>query len=319
LIGAGGLVITTPTPDALCPPLGATRDAVDARLGSLELEGTWRATYNVVHRVDGDYVELKLQDGADQVRLERALPVRGESCSTLAQVIALVLERYFQRPGGELAATEPEAPAREAAPPPPEPVETPAAVPPPSPAPEPSGRAFLGFGGYVGNVWAGPSVELGWRGTHARTLPAWFRLSLGLDVLSHEEDVPSASGTGSAEANRYVGRLGIGWPFAAGPFAFAAGPEFIGILEHAEPRNIKDPEQATRLLPAAGFVARAALPLTPRARGASLALFVEGGAAWIPHGLIREFQITESDGTEVEILDPPNGCAGLVAGIDLRL
>jgi hypothetical protein len=140
-----------------------------------------------------------------------------------------------------------------------------------------------------------------------------------LDVSSHEEDIPSASGTGSAEANRYVGRLGIGWPFAAGPFEFTAGPEIIGILEHAEPRNIKDPEQATRLLPAAGLVASAALPLTPRARGASLALFVEGSAAWVPHSLTREFRITESDGTKVEILDPPTGCAGIVAGIDLRL
>src|SRR4051812_14799589 len=91
VLGAAGLSVDSLSPDALCPPLEETRQAVAARLGSVELEGTWHATYVLAHRTQGDFVSLSLRDPDDVLRLERELPVQGGSCATLSRVIALVL------------------------------------------------------------------------------------------------------------------------------------------------------------------------------------------------------------------------------------
>ena len=68
-----------------------------ARLGSVDLDGTWHATYQVVHRAQGDFVSLRLSDPSGATKLERDLPVQSGSCATLSRVIALVLERFFMR------------------------------------------------------------------------------------------------------------------------------------------------------------------------------------------------------------------------------
>jgi len=98
LLHAGGLVVDTPSPDAFCPALEQTRNVIAARLGTVELEGTWQASYVSVHRAEGEFVVLSLRDPQGNVRLEREFPVQEGSCVTLSQVIALVLERYFSRP-----------------------------------------------------------------------------------------------------------------------------------------------------------------------------------------------------------------------------
>jgi hypothetical protein len=98
VLGAAGLSVDSPSPDALCPPLEETRQAVAARLGNVELEGTWQARYVLVHRAQGDFVSLSLRDPDGVLRMERQLPVQGGSCATLSRVIALVLERFFLRP-----------------------------------------------------------------------------------------------------------------------------------------------------------------------------------------------------------------------------
>ena len=82
----------------MCPPLEETRRAVASRLGSVELDGTWRATYVLVHRAQGDFIALQLFDPTGALRLERQLPAQSGNCASLPSVIALVLERFFVRP-----------------------------------------------------------------------------------------------------------------------------------------------------------------------------------------------------------------------------
>lgn len=95
-----GLTVETGTPDALCPDLAATRSAVADRIGQLSLDGpqSWVARYTIGHTPNGggDFVVLVLKDDTGTIRLERRLPLAGESCATVVQAIALVLERYFR-------------------------------------------------------------------------------------------------------------------------------------------------------------------------------------------------------------------------------
>ncbi len=96
-----GLSIDTGSPDALCPELASTRDAVRRRLGELIVPSGsgWRARYTIGHAPAGtprDFVRLELFGPEGALQLSRDLPLEGESCSTMAEVIALVLDRYFR-------------------------------------------------------------------------------------------------------------------------------------------------------------------------------------------------------------------------------
>src|SRR6185436_20802045 len=99
---AGGLQVDTSTPDALCPDIGQVRAAAQARLGDIEAEGAWRASYALIHRPDGaesgDVVRLQLHDPTGRLRLQRDLPRAGESCAALARALVVVLESYFRHP-----------------------------------------------------------------------------------------------------------------------------------------------------------------------------------------------------------------------------
>jgi hypothetical protein len=121
-----GLSVETGSPDALCPDLAATRSAVRDRIGQLSLDGpsSWVARYTIGHTPNGggDFVILVLKDDSGAIRLERRLPLAGESCETVVQAIALVLERYFRElqapsePTTAPAAIEPVPPAAASAP-----------------------------------------------------------------------------------------------------------------------------------------------------------------------------------------------------------
>lgn len=96
-----GLLIETGSPDAFCPDLIQTREAVRRRLGSVEVEGRrgWRASYTIGHAPAGsprDFVRLELYNPEGVTELVRDLPMSGESCATMAEVIALVLDRHFR-------------------------------------------------------------------------------------------------------------------------------------------------------------------------------------------------------------------------------
>lgn len=111
-------LVDTDTPDSLCPDLSTTRDAVRRRLGQLDVEGggTWRGRYSNVHDPAGqrgDYVRLVILDPKGKEQALRDLPLQGESCATMAQAIALVVDGFF-RDLGQTAIREP-SPARDPA------------------------------------------------------------------------------------------------------------------------------------------------------------------------------------------------------------
>lgn len=103
-----GLTLETGSPDALCPALPTAREAVERRLGTLVVSSGagWRARYTIAHAPEGaqmDFVRLELfaPDGA--LQLSRDLPLEAGACSTVAEAIALVLDRYFRKlPLGEV-------------------------------------------------------------------------------------------------------------------------------------------------------------------------------------------------------------------------
>jgi len=93
--------LDTDTPDALCPELSMTREAVRQRLGQLETEAGshWRGSYSTVHDPSGRrgaYVRLVIRAAEGKEQLTRELPLKGESCDTLAQAIALVVDGFFR-------------------------------------------------------------------------------------------------------------------------------------------------------------------------------------------------------------------------------
>lgn len=118
---SAGLTLETGSPDALCPALPAAREAVERRLGTLvgASGAGWRARYTIAHAPEGaqmDFVRLELfaPDGA--LQLARDLPLEAGACSTVAEAIALVLDRYFRKlPLDESAASERTPAATEAA------------------------------------------------------------------------------------------------------------------------------------------------------------------------------------------------------------
>jgi hypothetical protein len=92
-----GIVVETDSPDAHCPDLHQTREAVSARLGAIESTG-WRARYTIVHdqgEIPRDFVLLELTSPEGETRLRRELPI-GESCAAVADAIALVLDQHFR-------------------------------------------------------------------------------------------------------------------------------------------------------------------------------------------------------------------------------
>ncbi|HEY8943004.1 MAG TPA: hypothetical protein VIM73_02030, partial [Polyangiaceae bacterium] len=123
MLGDGdfGIVVDAAAPDALCPAIEATREAVRARLGRIDVpQGErWSALYTIVHSPGterGDRIRLELRDPNGELKLQRDLPMAGESCTTLAQIIALVLERYFRDLSAGIALADSE-PATQASPP----------------------------------------------------------------------------------------------------------------------------------------------------------------------------------------------------------
>jgi hypothetical protein len=107
-----GLSVETGSPDALCPDVASARAKIGSRVGELEGPASaWRVRYTIVHAPDstaGDFVRLQIFDSADELRLSRDLPLTAESCDTMAQAMALVVERFFRALVGERA-SEPEA------------------------------------------------------------------------------------------------------------------------------------------------------------------------------------------------------------------
>ncbi len=100
-----GLTVETGSPDALCPDVASAEAAIRARVGELESNAaSWRVRYTMVHapdRTSGDFVRLQIYDSEGVLQLSRDLPLAAEACATMAQAMALVVERFFRAMVGE--------------------------------------------------------------------------------------------------------------------------------------------------------------------------------------------------------------------------
>ncbi len=205
---AQGLIVDTPSPDALCPDLTRTRETVHARLGEVGEEG-YRATYTIVHeRGDNpkDFVKLELVDSAGAVRLRRELPI-GESCSAVADAIALVLERYFRTLVDD-AASEPLEPE-----PTPEPAHQ-ESLPSVDPEPVSTQRASV-----PPPVLLPPSADAPEQATRRRSAPAAAPAEFALELHGLAHSFAPGPGGALRFQHSLSQSLGIAWA-AAVPFGY---------------------------------------------------------------------------------------------------
>lgn len=336
---SGGLTVESSSPDAMCPPLALTRGAVEARLGSVELEGAWVARYGLVHRSEGDFVLLEVVDPTGKVKLARELPVVATDCSTVARVIALVLERYFTRPhagapdvnatqepalaatGEQHAGSEPGAPdsaAREA---PPQNAHDRAAGPPHSTRPatvvaaearakvaqsglprlrsRQSADALLGL--WRSSEWFAPWIGAAWRlGIAAPTL------RFGVDLLDHEAN----QAVGSTQMRRVPGALGVSATLYQDERLEVWGEAAVaGVIEWVASHGLDRTSSGLRLVPGALLAIRAQSRLEAR-----IGPFVELNGFWQVPSAAPAFEL---DGQRV--LPPRIFSVGVAFGLALGL
>jgi hypothetical protein len=246
------LSVETGSPDALCPDLSATRRAVHDRIGQLALEGEqrWVARYTIGHAPSGggDYVQLVLKDGTETVRLERRLPLAGESCDTVVQAIALVLERYFRELQAPSAQPEPEVavddrpvavqPASQSPAQPPERIEAALLVRPLAPPLQIAAKGGFAAGPNTGVV----GVELGlW-------FARWFQASLEPQLLVPQiaETVRDQTGLdrGTAQLLEVPLRATVGLGIRSAKLGVHVGPALRVSIRRAETRGLQLTEGA---------------------------------------------------------------------------
>jgi hypothetical protein len=299
-----GLVVRSGSADALCPDLVQTQQAVDDRIGQLEVPAgkTWSADYTLVHSPSSgkpDVVRLELRDPDGGLRLERDLPLQGQSCRDMAQVIALVLDRYFRSLGASEPVETPAAPASlaEHEPRTTRKPEAPVAAPIPSsraPAPRGAKPALAPRRIHRRVLWLGPGA--GWS-TPERGLAlelaiqaepsALLQVGLSMSAALSELEEPVGQ-TGEGEA-RLQTRAARGWLAVTTSRAWwtaYAGPELALFADHAWTQGLEQNGRAWRprlgFGAAAGVVAwvfdgfgitlRTGLDLSPRALSAELAV-----------------------------------------------
>ncbi len=295
------------SPDALCPPLEQTRSAVEARLGTLELEGTWRATYVLVHRERGDVVALKLYDPSGRVRLERELVAKDGTCATLAQVIALMLERYFLRPEANVDAQVTEAAtSADSSSVPLRPQEKAASVSGPNSKPAqlvavasnsgqaPPGRADSGVGYtldaglWVSSAWVAPAIGFG-----LRLNPHWeLGAVAAYDLGEHANGIAGGWGL----THRIPLAVQVRQRLSLGALRVNWGAEVLGLYEHVHTVGLLENGSGGRVVPGVGL--RAGVEFLPR----RVTPFAElTGAALVP-GLSRPFEVDHRSVFELQTI-----------------
>jgi hypothetical protein len=258
-----GLRVETASPDALCPELSATRDAVTRRLGALVVpdgEG-WLARYTIGHTPQGqprDFVRLELIGPDGATALSRDLPLEAGACGTMAEVIALVLDRYFRALQGQQATTpeaeRPEAPASPTATPAPQPP-SPAAVAPanetvsslPPAAPTPPWVLGVELGGDQDG-----SVRLGGRSALRPSPHVLAGLELSVALGSKRESLSDAAAVTSRSADL---RAWLAWVARVGAVEAYVGPDLGFSFERATAQGLPVHDVGYRALGFAGVSA----------------------------------------------------------------
>jgi hypothetical protein len=250
LAATSGLRVDTSTPDALCPDLGQVRAAASARLGDIEANGDWRASYALIHRPDGaeagDVVRLDLRDPSGRLRLQRELPRAGESCASLAQALVVILDAYFRHPTDTdelaVAAPTPEAAARASEAPP--------------PAPPPADHLVADVSGGWSSAWGNadrqsPVLALGLRAALSRL---WWAGVEGSWLTSTQSQT---FGTASASLRSYGVRGFIARDLLDRPTtSLLLGPEVLLALDRADASMLTSGARETRASFGAGLRAQ---------------------------------------------------------------
>jgi hypothetical protein len=251
LPSARGLTIETRSPDAHCPDLAMTQAAAEARLGTVKGEGGhgWRAVYTIVYAPDkdGTYVHLELFDPAGDRKLERDLPLAGESCATMTQAVVLVLERYFR----DLGSLEEGAPAAPAPAPTAEgTVAPPAPVVSDRPSKPPSAQAGSTYRGafMAGVAFLTPPSAWGLALGARLWLPR--SLQIGLGVAWSPGDVTESVGPpgGVARMTSVPVRASFAWRKDYGATDVFIGPELLFSIDRGSVRGVTQPGDATRFV-----------------------------------------------------------------------
>jgi hypothetical protein len=263
--------IDTDTPDSLCPELSMTRDAVQKRLGKLEVEGggIWRGHYGVVRDPSGrhgDTVRLVIVDPNGKEQASRDFSIRGESCATLAQAIALVVEGFF-RDLGQSPSAEPSEVAPPVVAPPTQPTAPTAPTrlaPPDNASPKtqkkPVKSAALGVDVGSGYQSAPASLAVFW-GLFVAVKSSW-QFDLRVALPTSRVSLPFRSG--SAELLAVPLRLSAVYSAAlVGDLRAFAGPEFLTSFEFASTEGVSGGQSGWRASFGAGARAGAAFWFTP--------------------------------------------------------
>jgi len=298
-LGSGsGLRVETSTPDALCPDLGQVRAAARARLGDIEADGDWNASYALIHRPDGaesgDIVRLTLHDPAGRLRLQRELPRAGESCASLAQALVVILDAYFRHPtdteelAGPAPAPEPMARATASAP----------ATPPPERLAVDLSAGWLG-------AWRGadrqsPVLALGLR---AALAPLWWAGIEGTWLTSSvTQTFASPSGNLSASLRSYGLRGFVARDLLHGPRArLLVGPEVMVGLDRADGAMLPAGSRETRSSVGAGVRAQLRLRLVQ-----ALWLSVLATLDYMPAAWGGTFAVDDPQSDDTETIFPPS-------------
>jgi hypothetical protein len=266
---SSGFALETGSPDALCPELEMTRELVARRLGSLVVEGHkgWRARYTIGHAPSGnprDFVRLELFSPEGGAELVRDLPIEGDSCRTMAEVIALVLDRYFRGLGADE-----QRPA--------EPADSPAAREQPAVTralPRDARAQRVDLMGNSPRLSAEYAVTLPlsqpWLGLRVSgalrsNLEAALALRAGLTPL--QESAPRGA---SVEARAVAARGSVSWRLSLPPGLLHLGPAVSLAVEQATTHGLARQTDRTRVLWVAGVDAGFLAPL-------GRSLFVEAG------------------------------------------
>jgi len=269
-VESSGFTLETGSPDALCPDLEMTRELVARRLGALVVEGRkgWRARYTIGHAPSGnprDFVRLELFSPEGGVELRRDLPIEGDSCRTMAEVIALVLDRYFRGLGADGHEPTKHAEAPVTAPPSSRAAPLPA-PPPPTPPPEvmPVRQRLRVSAEYavtlpVAQPWLGLRASAAVRSD----LEVALGLRLGLTPLQER-----APGGASVEASAIGARSSVAWRLTLPPGSFHLGPAVSLVVDHATTQGLVRQNDRTRARWAGGLDGGFVAPL-------GRALFVE--------------------------------------------
>ncbi|HEX2671407.1 MAG TPA: hypothetical protein VHM25_11075 [Polyangiaceae bacterium] len=258
-----GFALETGSPDALCPELEATRESVARRLGSLVVEGHkgWLARYTIGHAPSGnprDFVRLELFNPQGEVELRRDLPIEGDSCRTMAEVIALVLDRYFRGLGAAESTPLDAADSTESAPPS-SPVSASPAV---EPALEPATTSGFDLTGRGPRLSAEYAVTLAEPSLGVRVSAGFgpsFEGTFGLRwcMTAREESEPRGV---SVAARAAAARASFAWRLALPPGLFHLGPAVTLAVQRASTDGLNQHTDRTRALWMAGVEAGFLVP-----------------------------------------------------------